>query len=155
MVGDPSALIIASGYAFGARRFDLQAAFEAVQWGASRPGARSGPYEIRPGLVPYLARGYVPLGLDGVRGPVAVTLEYASADFAIARLAEAVGDQASRARYMRRAQSWQQVFNPNTGFMHPRTGGGTFLRSFEPDAGTPAPGGEQMGFLEGDTWTVE
>jgi predicted alpha-1,2-mannosidase len=123
-----------------------------VQSSAERPGARSRAYESRPGLAEYIARGYVALGTQGVRGAAATTLEYANADFAIARLAEARGDEPARARYMWRAQSWEHLFDPDSGFIHPRVLDGTLLRGFEPDAGTPSPGGEQLGFLEGDTW---
>jgi predicted alpha-1,2-mannosidase len=151
MAGDPSAVILASAYAFGAD-LDLDAAWQAAQWGADTAGARSRTYEIRPGLRDYVGRGYVALGTDGVRGAAATTLEYAIADFAIARLAEARGDAAARARYMWRAQSWEQLFDPDSGFIHPRVLDGTFMRGFDPDAGAPFPGGEQLGFLEGDTW---
>jgi predicted alpha-1,2-mannosidase len=151
MAGDPSALILASGYAFGAD-LDLDAAWQAIQWGAETPGARSRAYEIRPGLRDYLSRGYVALGTANVRGAAATTLEYANADFAIARLAEARGDTAARARYMWRAHGWEHLLDPDSGFIHPRTPDGTLLRGFEPEAGLPAPGGEQLGFLEGDTW---
>jgi predicted alpha-1,2-mannosidase len=151
MAGDPSAVILANGYAFGAD-LDLDAAWQAVQWSADTAGARSRAYEVRPGLGDYVSRGYVALGSGGVRGAAATTLEYANADFAIARLAEARGDETARARFMWRAQGWEHLFDPDSGFIHPRVLDGTFLRGFDPDAGTPFPGGEQLGFVEGDTW---
>jgi predicted alpha-1,2-mannosidase len=153
MVGDPSPLIIAAAHAFGADRLDLPAAFQAMQWGADWSGARARAHEVRPGQRDYLDRGYVPLESGGLSGSAAATLEYGSADFAVAQIAEAVGQRAAAEQYMQRAQrAWQQLMNSRTGFIHPRTPSGAFLLGFDPDAGTPSPFGEQVGFVEGDTW---
>ena len=67
-----------------------------------RSTARAGgPFVGRPGLADYLALGYVPLDHDDgfICGPAATTLEYALADFAIGRFAQAIGrDSRQRVR---------------------------------------------------------
>jgi putative alpha-1,2-mannosidase len=95
MVGDPSDCILASFYAFGARKFDTKAALAAMLRGANDPAVHSRQYFQRPDLDEYLRLGYVAGRGSGGRGSASVTLEYQSADFAISRLAMALGDAAT------------------------------------------------------------
>lgn len=144
MNGDSSAPILASAYAFGARWFDARAALRSMEHGASQPGIAPGAYVERPGLQDYLRLGYVPPQTHGY-GAAATTLEYAVDDFAIARLAGLLGDGATRAASMRRAQAWQYVLNPATGFVEPAFSNGAFSPGFDPTS--------EEGFVEGNAWT--
>ncbi len=104
MVGDPADLLIAGAYAFGARDFDGRAALAAMVDGATRPKqVPNGLYVQRAGLADYLRLGYVGFernttsagqmfAPEQVWGTASTTLEYALADFAIARMAAATGD---------------------------------------------------------------
>ena len=90
-------------------------------------------------------------------GSTSASLEYVTDDFCVARLASALGDARARALFMRRAQNWQKLFDPETGFIRPRRANGVFLEGFDPD--TLAPHSEvpwdksaQAGFEEGNTW---
>jgi hypothetical protein len=47
-------------------------------------------------------------------------LEYCSADAALARFAQALGDATNYASAMNRAQNWRNLFNPNTGYIQLR-----------------------------------
>jgi predicted alpha-1,2-mannosidase len=159
MVGDPAAAIIAGIRAFGATTFPAGRALAALVRAADRPGTRAQDVENRPGLAAHLARGFIPLFTADVWGPAATTLEYATADFAIATLAGALGDARTRARYMRRAQSWQQLFDPRAGLIRPRLPSGAFAPDFETDRARPvAPNADsgrdhgQLGFVEGNAW---
>ena len=115
MVGDPSDAIIADAYAFGARRFEARAALQEMVDGATVPQSgpfrypSSGPdgYVERPGLDLYAAGGYVPFdhGEGVINGTAATTLEYATADSAIAQLAQQLGDDADFATFAQRAES--------------------------------------------------
>jgi len=164
MVGDPAAAMIAGAHAFGARGFDRAAALAAMVRGATDPVVRNGHVQ-RQGLAGYLAHGYVPhdgteqssgasssmFGTPGgVWGSAATTLEYTTADFAIARFAAALGDGATCRAYLARAGGWARLFNPATGYVQPRYADGTFL--------TPLDAAAKEGFVEGNaaqyTWMV-
>jgi predicted alpha-1,2-mannosidase len=150
MVGDSQDVVIASAYAFGARRFNTRAALRAMVLAASQPNTRSGGYIVRPGLDAYLLRGYIPLGTPDVWGPAATTLEYAIDDFAIAQFAQALGKRKLYAAYVHRAQNWRNLFNPASGYIEPRNSNGAFVSPFSPT--------DENGYVEGDgaqyTWLV-
>ncbi|SHG03398.1 GH92 family glycosyl hydrolase [Streptoalloteichus hindustanus] len=133
MVGDPYHVMVASAYAFGARDFDAGAALRSMVRGATVP---TQGYKERPGLEDYLKLGYVPFGVEGVWGPPATTLEYTSADFAIADLARRLGDTETWRTFTRRSQFWQNLFNPGSGYLQARNRDGSFVEPFDP--GSPS-----------------
>jgi predicted alpha-1,2-mannosidase len=150
MVGDPSDCILANLYAFGAREFDTKAALAAMLRGANDPKTHSRVYPQRPDLEEYLRLGYVAeRGIPG-RGAASVTLEYQSADFAISRFAEALGDTATAQAFLTRSAQWRKLFDPVTKWVRPRRPDGKFLPNFQP--------GKEDGFVEGNsaqyTWMV-
>ncbi|MFI5609579.1 GH92 family glycosyl hydrolase [Amycolatopsis sp. NPDC051903] len=122
MNGDPYHIIVSSAYAFGARDFDAQKALLLMIKGATQP---TQGYTERPGLSDYLKLGYVP-------GAGADTLEYTSADFAIAQFAKRLGDSATYTTFMKRAQNWQNLYNPGTGHLQPRNADGSFAGTYNP-----------------------
>jgi predicted alpha-1,2-mannosidase len=148
MVGDPADPIIAGAYAFGATHFDTGAALQAMIKGATQSGAAPRGYVERPHLRDYVDFGYIPRDHDG--WSAARTLEYSTADFSIAQFAQALGDTATFNTFMRRAQSWQNLFNPATGYIQPRLSDGEFVSNFNPASGD--------GYIEGNgaqyTWMV-
>ena len=167
MVGDPAPLILAGAWAFGARGFDPHAAVAAMAGTAATPapgpfvypshtppadGGRWGGFVPRPGLADYLTLGYVPLDHDDgfVWGPAATTLEYALADFAIGRLARAVGRTEESASFGRRSRNWRNLFNPRTRYLEPRLTDGSFPAGYSHTV--------ENGFVEGNstqyTWFV-
>jgi predicted alpha-1,2-mannosidase len=167
MVGDPAAPIIASARAFGARKFDLGAALAGLERAAEEPepgpfvypsnrtppeGSRFGPFVERPGLADYLSLGYIPFDQRSgtIWGTSSTTLEYAVADFAISRLAEAAGDGPGAATFLARSAAWRHLFNPATGYIEPRNADGSFPAAFSPVS--------DAGFVEGNatqyTWFV-
>jgi predicted alpha-1,2-mannosidase len=128
MVGDPGALIVANAHAFGVRDFDTKAALALMDKAGTHADTRSQDFAIRPGLADYIARQYVP-------EQPAVTLEYASADFAIARFAHALGDDKKSRAYLTRAGYWRNVFNPESGFVQSRGSDGAWSAAFDPGSG--------------------
>ncbi len=158
MVGDPAAPIIASAHAFGAAAFDREAALAAMIKGATREGVSSNAeYIQRQALADYLRLGYVPHdgtenssggstsifgSTDAVWGSAATTLEYVTADFAIAQYAAALGDPGTCAMFLDRSAGWRNLFNPATGFLQPRFSDGTFKKAFDPASGE--------GYVEGN-----
>ncbi|GAA0220282.1 GH92 family glycosyl hydrolase [Saccharothrix mutabilis subsp. mutabilis] len=129
MVGDPYHVMVSSAYAFGARDFDASKALLLMLRGATQP---TQGYEERPGLTDYQTLGYVPIGARNVWGPPATTLEYTTADFSIAELARRLGDGATWQTFMKRAQYWQNLYNPATGYLQARNRDGSFVEPFTP-----------------------
>jgi predicted alpha-1,2-mannosidase len=139
MVGDPSDSIIADAYAFGARDFDVQAAL--TDMAAEATSAN----DIRPGNATLQSKGYLPYdgsyGCCNFYGPVSTQLEYDTADYAIASLAQATGDTADYTKFATLAQSWQNTFNAGSGYMQAKLASGQWLPGFTP--------GTSAGFVEG------
>jgi predicted alpha-1,2-mannosidase len=141
MNGDPYHIIVSSAYAFGAKDFDANNALLSMIRGATQPTTQG--YTERPGLADYQTLGYVP-------GAGADTLEYTSADFSIAQLAARLGDSSTYQNFMKRAQNWQNLYNPATGYLQPRQADGTFTTPYNP--------GSSSGWVEGNgaqySWMV-
>lgn len=141
MVGDPADALIAGAHAFGARHFSGARALAAMVKGATQYGkASTAPdYFERAGLPDYLARGYVSherntdatgqtFQPESVWGTASTTLEYALADFSIARLAAARCDRKTYATFARRSGNWRNVFDPAVRLVQPRGADGSFKR---------------------------
>jgi predicted alpha-1,2-mannosidase len=143
MNGDPYHVIVSSAYAFGAKNFDVSTAELLMIKGATQVTSPSTGYVERPGLADYEKLGYVP-------GAAADTLEYTSADFAIASLAQRLGDSSTYDTFMKRAQYWQNLYNPSTGYLQPRNADGSFAGAYDPAS--------PNGYVEGNgsqyTWMV-
>jgi predicted alpha-1,2-mannosidase len=130
MVGDPADAILADLHAFGATFNVTQALSDMVREAMD-------PSDIRPGLADYESMHYLPTdgsyGCCNYYGPVSTALEYETADASIAQLAAAVGDVGTAYDFMTRAQNWEYLLNPATGFIEPKNLAGEFPALFEPD----------------------
>jgi predicted alpha-1,2-mannosidase len=156
MGGDSSSILLSNGYAFGARSFDTASALRFMIEGATQPGTGLHGNSERPQLSDYLSKGYVPVSDDQESG-ASITLEYASADFAVSQFAAAMGDNAHAASLLRSAQNWRKLFDNESGFIRPRTADGNFISGWDPDHSLPHHQKswdkfDQMGFEEGNTW---
>src|SRR5699024_9841906 len=78
-----------------------------------------------------------------VWGSAATTLEYALADFAIARYARAIGEVETCKTYMERSHNWRHLLNPKTGYLQPPFADGSFLEELDPTGA--------RGWVEGST----
>jgi predicted alpha-1,2-mannosidase len=144
LVGDGGSHTLATLDGFGIRDYPRQSALDSMLAGAEEPGLRCGRYQARPGLDSYLTLGFIPEGEFGVWSPASTTLEYASADFAIAMLARRLGDRAAAARLLGRSGAWRRLLDPGAAVMRPRSADGQ-----------PAGGDELLGpeyFVEGNGW---
>ena len=143
MVGDPADAIIADAYAFGATDFNAPQALSDMVAEATVPS------DIRPGLSQYESDGYLPIddtyGCCNFYGPVSTQEEYDSADNAIAQLATALGQPAVAQTFATRAQNWQNVFDPASGFVQPKESSGQFQPGFDPAV-------ISSGFVEADSY---
>jgi predicted alpha-1,2-mannosidase len=156
MGGDSPANVIASGYAFGARSFDTAGALKFMVHAATAPG--TGPHggSERPYLDEYLKSGYIAVGTDGPRESAAsISLEYASADFATSRFADALGDHDDASLLLKHSSSWRCIFDPESRLIRPRMADGTFVTGWDPDHMQPRHHNwdtmNQFGFEEGSS----
>ncbi|HET8781143.1 MAG TPA: GH92 family glycosyl hydrolase, partial [Pyrinomonadaceae bacterium] len=120
MIGYHAVSVIADAAAKGIDGFDLKKAFAAMKHSA----------ELRHyGLGAYNDHGFI--STEDERESVSKVLEYAYDDWCIAEVARMLGETADQERYLARAQSYKNVFDPLTGFTRPRTNGG-WIEPFDP-----------------------
>lgn len=151
MEGDPAIPVIVDSYRKGLTDFDIDAAYEAMKKSATTPGHQN---PMRPDIDPYLAKGYVPLGMyagdNSGDNSVSHALEYYVADNALAWLAEQRGDKQLAADLRKRAKGYANYYSKESGTLRPLNADGTFLAPFNPRQGEnfePVPG-----FHEGSAW---
>jgi len=137
MVGYHSVPVIADAYMKGIRGYDADEALDAMVASASY-----GPYD---GIAQYMELGYVPIDEEGEAA--SKTLEYAFDDWAISRMAEAMGRRDIAATFARRAGNWRNAFDDKTGFMRARKRDGAFREPFD-----PAVSGYGSDYTEGNAW---
>lgn len=108
---------------------------------ASVQTARTKYYD---GLEFYMKLGYVPE--DKNSSSVSKTLEYAYDDWAIAQAAKKLNRNDIYKEFIKRSESWKNVYDPSVGFMRPKTSDGKFGGKFDPLKT------EGQGFIEGNAW---
>ncbi len=134
--GDHASVFVTGSYLRGIRNFDVQEAYRLMLHNATVEGeSNSG----RPYLGEYIANGYVSeLELDHpeiateAKTGVTKTLEYAYDDYAVARLAQELGDEATAQKMLVRSQNYRQVFDPQSRFMRGRLADDRWVADFDP-----------------------
>jgi predicted alpha-1,2-mannosidase len=106
MIGYHAVSVIADAYLKGIRDFDAEKVMEAML-AISR--------QDKFGKKAYMEHGFVPAEAESES--VSKTLEYAYNDWCIAQMAKEMGKQDIYAEYMARAQSYKNIFDPETRFM--------------------------------------
>jgi predicted alpha-1,2-mannosidase len=115
MIGYHSIPVIVDAYQKGIRDFDIDLAYEAMKHSAMLDHF---------GLKSYQENGYIPA--EDEAESVSRTLEYAYDDWCIARMAEAPGKEEDYELFIKRAQSWKNIYDPSTGFMRAKMNGRWF-----------------------------
>jgi predicted alpha-1,2-mannosidase len=136
MSGYHSVSVVADAVVKGNYPYDANAALDACV-----ATAKKRDYS---GIGYYMDMGYIPSEKDGVS--VSSTLEYAYDDWAIAQMALKLNRQDVYAEFSKRAMNYKNVYNPKTGFMHPKLMDGTFRKNFDPLTTI------NQGFIEGNAW---
>lgn len=151
MAGDPAAIAITDSWIKGLRDFDIGKAYEGMLKSATTEGAKN---PMRPDIDPYIKSGYIPLwhysnDLSGDNS-VSHTLEYCAADYAIALLADSLGDKERAKEFMKRSHNYRRYFCKEYGTLRPLTKEGKFFEDFDPATGKHF---ENIpGFHEGSAW---
>ncbi len=161
MTGDPSAPALAGIHAFGGRDFDLRGAVRSLVKAATVPtekdlssaGRPVMSVGQRPSLDKFLKVHYVPTK-SNAWGGAGETLEVATADFAVGQLARRAGDRRTADAFEKRAQYWQNVFNPAADLS------GGYIQNRDEDGAWPTFNpATTSGFAEGSsaqyTWMVQ
>ena len=137
MVGNPGIPVVADAIVKGIEGFDRERAFEAIRKTAMNPDRGNG---LR------MKHGYIPCDL--FNEAVAYDLEYALADGAAARAAEALGKSDDARYFTERSHSYRRYFDPTTGFMRGRDSRGGWRTPFNPFASTH----RADDYCEGNAW---
>ena len=133
MIGYHSVSVIADAMKKDIRGFDYEKAFEASKHSAMLDHL---------GLKAYKQNGFI--AMEDEHESVSKTLEYAYDDWCIAQMASILEKESDYSYFMKRSQSWKNLFDRETGFMRPKKNGG-WLTPFEPRE-------VNNNFTEGNSW---
>lgn len=133
MIGYHSVSVMADAMAKGLTGFDYEKAFEAAKHSAMLDHL---------GLAAYKSQGFI--SMDDEHESVSKTVEYAYDDWCIAQMAMILNKKDEYDYFMKRSQSWKNVFDWNTGFMRPKKNGG-WDNPFDPRE-------VNNNFTEGNAW---
>lgn len=140
MIGDHCIAAIADAYVKGIRGFDIGKAYEGMRKNAFTIPEAFDDYRNgmgRRALPSYIKYGYIPLE-DSVKEAfhkqeqVSRTLEYAFDDFALSRIARALGRDADADTLEARALNYRNIIDPSTGYANGRHADGRFLTGSNP-----------------------
>ena len=133
MIGYHSVSVMADAMAKGITGFDYEKAFAAAKHSAMRD-------EL--GLKAYKQNGFI--SIDDDHESVSKTLEYAYDDWCIAQMAQILNKKEDYEYFMKRSQSWKNLFDWKTGFIRPKKNGG-WESPFDPRE-------VNNNFTEGNAW---
>jgi predicted alpha-1,2-mannosidase len=163
MIGHHAAEFLLDLYAKGYRNFEITHAYAGLRKNATEatllPWSR-GPLTsldhvyFEKGFFPALGRGdseTVTQVTPERRQAVSVTIENSYDDWCLAQFAKALGKEEDAAYFLKLAHNYQNVFNPEIGFMAPKTADGKWVDPFDPKLGG-GQGGRDY-FTEMDSWT--
>jgi len=113
MIGYHSVPVIADAYVKGIRGYDAELALEAMIHSAEQD---------KLGLSSYKSKGFIAAGDEAES--VSKTLEYSYDDWCIAIMAKGLKQENMFNRFIKRAQYYKNIFNPEVGFMQSKMNGG-------------------------------
>jgi len=136
MIGYHATSVIADAMAKNVGNFDKKRALQA--------SVNTANVRYFGGLGDYIDYKYVPD--DKSHSSVSKTLEYAYNDWCIAQMAQKVNNVSIKEEFMKRSEYYNNVYDPEIGFMRPKLADGTFREKFDPmDT-------HGQGFIEGNAW---
>ena len=162
MIGHHAIAVILDTYMKGYRDFDVEQAYAAMRKSATEstmlPWSR-GPLTgldrvyFKKGFFPALANGEQETVQEVTperRQAVSVTLESSYDDWCLAQFAKALGKQSDEVYFNKLAHNYENVFNPEIGFMAPKSADGEWVAHFDPTLGGGQGGRDYT--TEVDSW---
>lgn len=131
MIGSNSAPIISDAFLKEVKDMDVELLLEAMLKNATVSDGRPVNSVGRAGLEYYNSLGYVPYNV-GINENAARTLEYAYADFTIAKMAEKLGKTEIAEKYFKQSMNYKNLFDPETNWMRGKNEDGSFQTPFNP-----------------------
>lgn len=131
MIGLPANPIIADVYYKGIGDYDVSKLYEAMKISSNVDtfGYSTGNCVFK-GTSLYKKYGYIPCDLD--INSVAKTLEFAYSDWCLAQMAKMLGKSEDYNFYLKRAQSYQNLYDPKTKLIRPKLADGNWKNPFDP-----------------------
>jgi len=139
MTGYHSIPVIVEAYMKGIRDFDPEKAYKAM---------KATMMQDERGLGSYKKFGYIPFDLEDES--VTITLEYSYDDWCVAQMAKALGKEDDYKYFLNRSKSYQNLFDPLTGFMRGKSKDGeSWHEPFDPKYSNHR---ENTDYTEGNAW---
>ncbi len=143
MNGNHAVAVVWDAYNKGLRGFDLEAAYNASKKAIME--STMAPWSRRPASgvdAFYKSNGYFPALKPGEaetdpavtserRQAVAVTLAASYDDWCLAQIAKQLGKTDDYKFFLARSYNYRNLFNPATGFFHPKDSDGNFIQPFD------------------------
>jgi predicted alpha-1,2-mannosidase len=130
MIGSPADMVIAESYLKGIKDFDVETAYQSMKKTALNPSPKGSAYSGRRGIASYLKYGYC--AADEMDEAVSKTMEYAWADDAISRLANALGYKDDAKLFKEHSMYYKNLWNTETQYFQPKNSDGKFVEKFKP-----------------------
>jgi predicted alpha-1,2-mannosidase len=145
MLGLHSIPIITDCYYKGIRNYNVEQVYEATKTSAMRDTTG---FSMRyfTGLINYKKYGYVPADLE--MESVARTLEYSYNDWSMAQMAKMLGKSDDYNYFIKRAESYKNVFDATVNLVRGRFANGKWRSPFDPKAHNH----RRDDFCEGNSW---
>lgn len=122
MIGYHAVPVIVDAY-FKGIEMDVEKAYKACVESAKEKGRQ---------IDEYMHLGYVPTDAEGENWSVSKTLEYAYDDWCIAQFAKALNKQADYKYFLKRGESWKNIYDTESTFFRPKNHKGEFVSPFVP-----------------------
>ena len=146
MIGRHEVATITDAYLKGFRDFDVEKAYSGMKRNSMETTMLSRHLGSNCGLTEldkvYLEKGFFPAIPSGEkewvpqvgfgRQSVSITLENCYDDWCIALMAKQLGKNDDYNYFIKRAHNYENVFDPVTGFMRPKTADGKWIEPFDP-----------------------
>lgn len=114
----------------GIRDFDLNGAYDGLKkMMTTTPQKYQGGGTVGvENLQPYMQYGYIPAG----KGTVSNTMEYAYDDWCLGQMAKILGKEDEYRFFDQRSDNWNNLFDPESGFIRPKDENGDWVEPFDP-----------------------
>jgi predicted alpha-1,2-mannosidase len=145
MIGLPSIPVLADCYFKGIIDHEAEKTFEAMKVSLMKDTTGFSMRYFQ-GLINYKKYGYIPADLEAEA--TARTLEYAYADWCMARMAKALGKDEDSRYFSDRSMNYKNVFDKKAGFMNGRFSNGEFRPNLNPYYSNH----RRDDFCEGNAW---